>query len=84
MYKSNSYISRPPIFKVKNRIFHHFLVEEVTFRQIEIYQKLISYFWECIENEILHLTNLYLNAECESRLSKPKEHRIARKEQDRA
>ena len=57
--------------------FSSFLVEEVTFRQIEISQKLISYFWECIENEILHLNNLYLNAECESRLSKPKEHRIA-------
>ena len=47
---------------------------------MEMFQKLISYFWECIENEILHLTNLYLNAECESRLSKPKEHRIASKD----
>ena len=47
---------------------------------MEISQKLVSYFWEYIENEILHLTNLYLNVECESRLSKPKEHRIASKD----
>ena len=47
---------------------------------MEISQKLISYFWEYIENEILHLTNLYLNVECESRLSKPREHQIASKD----
>ena len=47
---------------------------------MEIAQKLLSYFWECTENEILHLTNLYLNVECESRLSKPREHRIASKD----
>ena len=28
VYKSNSCISRPPIFKVKNRIFHHFWLKK--------------------------------------------------------
>ena len=28
VYKSNSCVSRPPIFKVKNQIFHHFWLEK--------------------------------------------------------
>ena len=38
------------IFKLRKSGFSSFLVKEVKFRQIEISQKLISYFWECIEN----------------------------------
>ena len=38
------------IVKFKNRIFSSFLVREVKFSKIEISQKSISYFWECIEN----------------------------------
>ena len=39
-----------PHFSVKKSGFSSYLVKEVKFRQIEIPQKLISYFWERIEN----------------------------------
>ena len=49
VYKSNLCISRPPIFKFKNRIF--IISSQRSKIQIDRNsQKLISYFWERIEN----------------------------------
>ena len=55
MYRIYSCISRTcvlvePPFLVEKSDFSSFLVKDVKFRQIEISQKLISYFWERIEN----------------------------------
>ena len=44
------------------------------------WQSILPYFVNHIENEILHLTKLFLNAEFDSRLSKPKERQKASKD----
>ena len=50
-------------------------------RALRFIGEVITLFCNHIENEIfLHLTNIYLNVEFESKLSKSKEHRIASKD----
>ena len=66
-------------------VYQHFLIlyhhDLSTHEYFDLLEKYITIFCNHTENEIfLHLTNIYLNVEFESKLSKSKEHRIASKD----